>query len=69
MAQQSPEPQNKGREQSRQDLIDKALDHPGIREVMQVYEEWRYRDQGLEPHRAIRRASPAITTTDRANLQ
>ena len=43
----------------------KALEHPGIREVMRVYEDWKRVDDGLEPYRAASRWVPVIR--NRAN--
>lgn len=55
------------REQAYADLLRKALERPGIREVMQVYENWREVDHALAPYRAATREPEEITTTDHTN--
>ena len=49
------------------ELLRKALDHPGIPEVMRVYEDWRQADRGLDSYRAATREPHRILTTDHAN--
>ena len=56
-----------GREKAHAELLQAALDRPGIREVMRVYEDWRQVDRGLDSYRAATRHPHRITTTDHAN--
>lgn len=48
-------------------LLQEALDRPGIRDIMRVYEDWRRVDRGLDSHRAVNRGPQSIKTTDHAN--
>ena len=43
----------------------KALERPGIREVMRVYEDWKRVDQGMDSYRTATRWVPV--TRNRAN--
>lgn len=61
--------QIKDRTQAQRQLVKDALDRPGIREVMRVYEDWRHLDHDLEPYRTATREPQKITATDRANQQ
>ena len=63
----SSESRTRTREQTREVLLKDALDRPGIREVMRVYEDWRHLDRGLDPYRAASREPQRIVTTDHAN--
>ena len=54
-------------EQERQALLQKALDRPGIPEVMKLYEAWQKQDKGLNTYRAATRRSFKITVTNHAN--
>lgn len=49
------------------ELLQEALERPGIREIMRVYEDWRQADRGLDSYRAATREPHHITTTDHAN--
>ncbi len=55
------------RAQTHAELLQEALDRPGIRDIMRVYEDWRQVDRGLESHRAVNRGPQNIKTTDHAN--
>lgn len=55
------------REQAHAKLLQEALERPGIRELMRVYEDWRQVDRGLDSYRAATREPRRITTTDHAN--
>ena len=57
------------REQAHAELLQEALERPGIREIMRVYEDWRQVDHGLDSYRAATREPQRITTTDHANQQ
>lgn len=49
------------------ELLQEALERPGIRDLMRVYEDWRQADRGLDSYRAAMREPHRITTTDHAN--
>ena len=42
-----------GRQQERDALVERAMQRPGIREVMRVYEDWKRADRVLGSHRLI----------------
>ena len=67
MAGRQAESRPSTRERSRAELLKEALERPGIREVMRVYEDWRQVDRGLDSYRAATREPHRITTTDHAN--
>ena len=46
-------------------LLKQAMERPGIREVMRVYEDWKRADEAMEPYRAAMR--PVGTVTNRTN--
>ena len=46
-------------------LIQKAMERPGIREVMGVYEDWKRTDESIEPYRSA--MTPVSVTTNRAD--
>ena len=48
-------------------MLEEALRQPGLREMMMVYEDWRFADSGLEPYRAATKEPMSITTTNHAN--
>ena len=55
------------RERSHAELLKETLAHPGTREVMGVYQNWRKVDRRLDSYRAATREPHGITTTDHAN--
>ena len=67
MAGRQAESRPSTREPSRVKLLKEALERPGIREVMRVYEDWRQADRGLDSYHAATRDPNRTTTTDRAN--
>ena len=67
MAGRPSESRTSTREQTRAALLKDALDRPGIREIMRVYEDWRHVDRGLDSYRAANREPQRILTTDHAN--
>ena len=67
MDERSLEPQLSTREKARTELVEEALNKPGIREIMRVYEDWRHVDRGLDSYRATTREPQHIMTTDHAN--
>ena len=54
-------------EQEREALLQKALDQPGIPEVMRVYGLWQERDEWLNSYRTATRKSFEFTDTNRTN--
>ena len=67
MARRSPDPRPRDRTQAHAMLLEDALERPGIREVMRVYEDWQQADHGLDSFRAITGEPQQIVTTDHAN--
>ena len=67
MAEHSSESRLSTRKQAHTALLENALERPGIREIMRVYEDWRNVDRGLDPYRAATREPHRITTTDHTN--
>lgn len=58
-------PTNRG--ETHAELLQEALERPGVLEVLRVYEDWRRADRGLDSYRAATREPHRITTTDHAN--
>ena len=48
-------------------MLQEALSRPGVREVMQVYENWRKANQGFSAYRLATRGQGRVTTTNRTN--
>lgn len=46
-------PTASARQERRDALFEQAMERPGIREVMRVYEDWKQADRALDSHRAI----------------
>jgi len=59
--------QKSERQSSQAAMLEEALRQPGIREIMEVYEDWQSSDHGLDSYRAATKEPRRITTTDRAN--
>ena len=55
------------REEARAALVAEAIRRPGIREIMDVYENWRHADRGLDPYRAATRWAFELPATDHSN--
>ena len=55
------------REREHSELLERALARPGVREVMNVYDNWREKDRGLDSYRAATKISERITTTNSSN--
>ena len=55
------------REREHAELLERALARPGIREVMNVYDNWRTRERGLDAYRAATKDPERITTTNSSN--
>ena len=48
-------------------MLKEALGRPGVREVMEVYGEWRQIEKELDAYRAATKKAIRVTTTDHAN--
>lgn len=57
------------REQQHADMLREALSRPGIREVMQVYENWQKADRAMDPYRLAAKQHETTITTDQANAR
>ncbi len=55
------------REREHANLLERALARPGVREVMDVYDNWREKDRGLNSYRAATKMPERITTTNSSN--
>ena len=55
------------REREHTELLERALARPGVREVMNVYDNWREKDRGLNSYRAATKNPERITTTNSSN--
>ncbi len=55
------------REREHAELLERALARPGVREVMDVYDNWREKDRGLNNYRAATNIPGQIATTDSSN--
>ena len=49
-------------------MLKAALEHLGVREVMEVHGAWHRVEKELDAYRAATATAPAVTTTDRANV-
>ena len=56
------------RAQEHAEMLREALSRPGIREVMEVYENWQKADRAMEPYRLALKQRETIVTTDQANV-
>ena len=52
------------REQAHAEMLKAAFARPGVNEVMQVYGNWRQKDQWLDSHRSSTQNPVRITTTN-----
>lgn len=52
------------REKQHSEMLKSALARPGVREVMEVYQGWREKDQGLDAYRSATKAPEQIKTTN-----
>ena len=55
------------REREHMELLERAFARPGVREVMNVYDNWREKDRGLNSYRAATKNPGRITTTNSSN--
>ena len=52
------------REQEHAAMLREALARPGVRGVMEVYDNWREKDRGLDAYRAATKTPASTTTTN-----
>ena len=55
------------REREHAELLERALARPGVREMMEVYGNWREKDRGLSSYRAATKKPERIDTTNSSN--
>ena len=55
------------REQEHAAMLKAALSHPGVRDVMQVYGDWREKDRWLDAYRLTTKEPTIVTTTNFSN--
>ena len=55
------------REREHTELFERALARPSVREVMNIYDNWREKDRGLNSYRAATKNPEQITTTNSSN--
>ena len=48
-------------------MLQEALSRPGVREVMEVYQNWRKVDQALSAYRQATKRQGQVTTSNRTN--
>ena len=49
------------------EMLQEALSRPGVREVMEVYQNWRKADQALSAYRQVIKRQGQVTTSNRTN--
>ncbi len=69
MPKHTAKPQSSNREQEHAAMLKEALARPGVREVMQVYQNYQKADKGLDSYRQATKHSEIVITTDHANAQ
>ena len=50
-------------------MLKEALQRPGVREAMEVYQDWQRADNGPDSYRATTKQLWITTTTDHANVR
>ena len=48
-------------------LLKEALARPGVKEVMEVYQNWQRSERGYDPYRRVLSPPGKVITTDHAN--
>ena len=59
----------KPRVQQRDAMLKAALARPGVREFMEVYQDWQKADRGLDAYRSATKEHLITTTTDRTSAR
>jgi len=49
-------------------MLEEALQQPGIREIMKVYEDWRTADSRQDAYRAAMKYPMSVITTNHTNM-
>lgn len=62
-------PAQSKREQEHAAMLEEALSRPGVRQVMEVYQNWQKADRAMEPYRLAAKQHETVTTTDHANVR
>lgn len=62
-------PAKSKRERERAAMLEEALSRPGVRQVMEVYQNWHKADQAMEPYRLAAKQHETVTTSDHANVR
>lgn len=57
------------RVQQRDAMLEAALARPGVREFMEVYQDWQKADRGLDAYRSATKEPLITTTTDRTSAR
>ena len=55
------------RERAHAEMLEEALKQPGVRESMEVFENWRRADKGLEPYRLATKRAYKTWVSDHTN--
>ena len=61
--------QGPNREREHAAMLEEALARPGVREVMQVYQNYQEIDKGLNSYRQATKYPEIVIATDHANTQ
>ena len=69
MTKHTSKSQKPNRDQQHAAMLKEALARPGVREVMQVYQNYQETDKGLDSYRQAIKCPEIVTTTDHANVQ
>lgn len=62
-------PTKSKRERERAAMLEEALGRPGVRQVMEVYQNWQRADRAMEPYRLAAKQQETVTTSDHANVR
>lgn len=63
------EKKDRDHEQEHANMLKEALARPGVREAMEVFQDWQRADRGLDNYREATKEPQIITTTDHANFR
>ena len=56
------------RAQAYAEMLAAALSRPGVREAMQVFQDWQKKDQSLDTYRVATKPPEQLTSTNSANV-
>ena len=56
------------REREHAEMLTAAVARPGVREAMEVFQDWQRKDQALDAYRATVDRTEKTTTTNHANV-